>query len=58
MKVILSICVLLLLGCITSPSFEADLVKDMLSLIAVFSAKLYSQRGKDNRKKRTVANGK
>jgi len=32
-------------------SFEADLVKDMLSLITVFSAKLYGQRSKKNRKK-------
>ena len=37
---------------VLSESFEADLVKDMLSLIAVFSAKLYSKRGKENRKKR------
>lgn len=43
---------------VLSKSFEADLVKDMLSLIAVFSAKLYSQRGKENRKKRKFANGK
>lgn len=40
---------------VLSNSFEADLVKDMLSLIAVFSAKLYSQRGKENRKKRKEA---
>lgn len=33
-------------------SFEADLVKDMLSLITVFSAKLYGQRSKKNRKKK------
>lgn len=35
-------------------SFEADLVKDMLSLITVFSAKLYGQRSKKNRKKNLV----
>lgn len=40
---------------VLSESFEADLVKDMLSLIAVFSAKLYSKRGKENRKKRKEA---
>ena len=40
---------------VLSNSFEADLVKDMLSLLAVFSAKLYSQRGRENRKKRKVA---
>ena len=40
---------------VLSESFEADLVKDMLSLIAVFYAKLYSKRGKENRKKRKEA---
>ena len=40
---------------VLSESFEADLVKDMLSLLAVFSAKLYSQRGRENRKKRKQA---
>lgn len=40
---------------VLSESFEADLVKDMLSLLAVFSAKLYSRRGKENRKKRKEA---
>lgn len=34
-------------------SFESELVKDMLSLITVFSAKLYGQRSKKKRKKRT-----
>lgn len=44
---------------VLSESFEADLVTDMLSLLAVFSAKLYSQRGRESRKKRkqmTVGN--
>lgn len=36
---------------ILEESFEANLVKDMLSLITVFSAKLYGQRSKKNRKK-------
>lgn len=40
---------------VLSNSFEADFVKDMLSLLAVFSAKLYSQRGRENRKKRKAA---
>lgn len=40
---------------VLSNSFEADLVKDILSLLAVFSAKLYSQRGKENRRKRKAA---
>lgn len=35
-----------------SQSFEAELVKDMLSLITVFSAKLYGKRAKDNRARR------
>ena len=39
---------------VLNESFEADLVKDMLSLITVFSAKLYSRRGKENRAKRKM----
>lgn len=35
---------------VLNDSFEAELVKDMLSLITVFSAKLYGQRSKRNRK--------
>lgn len=34
---------------VLNDSFEAELVKDMLSLITVFSAKLYGQRSKHNR---------
>ena len=39
-------------------SFEADLVKDMLSLITVFSAKLHRQRRKKNRKKLEINQAK
>jgi len=35
---------------VLNDSFEAELVKDMLSVITVFSAKLYGQRSKKNRK--------
>jgi len=33
-------------------SFEDELVDDMLTLMASFSAKIYGKRGADNRRKR------
>jgi putative resolvase len=37
---------------VLSKSYENELVEDMLSLLASFSAKIYSKRGAENRKKR------
>lgn len=36
---------------VLSESFEADLVKDILSIIMVFSAKLYGKRSRENKLK-------
>jgi len=38
-------------------SFEDELVDDMLTLMASFSAKIYGKRGAENRKKRRLKNG-
>jgi len=37
---------------VLSKSYENELVEDMLSLLSSFSAKIYSKRGTENRKKR------
>lgn len=39
---------------LTNKSFEQELTEDILSLMASFSAKIYSKRAKENRKKKNV----
>lgn len=39
----------ILLETVLGTSFESDLVKDILSIIMVFSAKLYGNRSKENK---------
>ena len=37
---------------LNNKSFEQELTEDILSLMASFSAKIYSRRAKENRKKK------